>query len=988
MALGQSLQILEMMDCLLIVFDDRGMCVYVNRSAAETLGTPSARMLGEPIDDIIPDDARNEWRQAIGSVIATRAPTVFNDHVFGAETTAQPVFDGPNVSHVAFLGKPAQPARSRNELPDWPVTFQTLPVPAYVRDREGRFLKVNDAFCRRAELPAERIVGKRVLSLPSFGSAAEAERSDRDVLAHGVIRVSEVEWILPDGEVCTDIETAFPLLDSEGRIVGVVGVGIDITRRKEIEEALRQRETVLRAVVDNSPSAINLKDLDGHFLVMNAEFARWHGSDHIEGGTVYDIYDKAVADRLTEIDRDVAATCRPYDFEVDVPCADGRRLTAWVQKFPVCNDEGVPIAVGAIATDISSRKDMEESLRKSAAQFRAVFEESSIGMATASPEGRYLSVNPAFCAMLGYTKEELIGKHFTEITHPDDLDFGTDHHVRYQAGGAVSNVLEKRYVRKDGAAIWALVTVSGVRDSDGKEIFGIRQIQDISDRKETEEWMRTLSLAIEQHPGGVWIADPDNVFEYVNPAFRRETGYSLGELVGRSPSTLDSEGENSTRARDIVASLSEGRLWRGEVWNRRKDGSAYLADVQVHPIVDADGAILHMVGFSEDITERRELAERLRQSEKLEVIGQLTGGVAHDFNNILAVILTNAEILEERFERADNRRLPVSAISRAALRAAKLTERLLAFSRRQALHPEIIDLRVVVDDMVDILGRTLGETITVTTEYAPKVPRVSVDVGQLENAILNLAVNARDAMPGGGGLHLALGVETAEINGGPASDFVCLSVADTGSGMPADVRARIFEPFFTTKERGAGTGLGLSMVYGFVNQSGGDIRVESTVGEGTVFRILLPVLTGFGDGLPQDKGEPERREVASIPRITILLVEDDQAVRSAGRHILESMGAKIIEAENAQSGLEALGTNGGIDLLFTDVVMPGGFDGRWLAEKAQMLLPGLRVLFTSGYAEGRIDDSTLENEHTGFLAKPYTREQLARAIRGVMKFDS
>ena len=988
MDLTQSLQILDMTDWRLIVFDDRGRCVHVNTSAAEILGGPSDRILGNPVDDIVPENARTAWRRAIESVAETGAPTVFRDSRFGAETTARPVFDGPKVSHVAVLGNPTRPARPQGDEPDWPVAFQTLPVSVYARDSEGRFTKVNDAFCRRAGLSAERIVGKRIADLTSFGSAAEAGRVDRDVLAHGAARISEVEWILPDGEVGTDIETVFPLLDGEGRIAGVVGVGIDITRRKVIEGSLRQRETVLRAVVDNSPSAINLKDLDGHFLVVNTEFTRWHGAERIEGSSVYEIYDKNVADRLTEIDRDVAATCRTYDFEVEVPCADGRRLTAWVQKFPVCNDEGVPIAVGAIATDISSRKTMEESLRKSEAQFRAVFEESSIGMATSSPEGRYLSVNPAFCTMLGYRKEELIGKHFTEITHPDDLDFGIDHHNRYQKGNRVSNILEKRYVRKDGAVIWALVTISGVRDSQGKEIFGIRQIQDISDRKETEEWMRTLSLAIEQHPGGVWIADPDNVFEYVNPAFRRETGYSLGELVGRSPSALDPDGENSTRARDIGEGFSEGRLWRGEVWNRRKDGSTYLADVQVHPIVDADGAIIHMVGFSEDITERRELAERLRQSEKLEVIGQLTGGVAHDFNNILAVILTNAEILEERFERADNRRLPVSAISRAALRAAKLTERLLAFSRRQALHPEIINLRVVVDDMVDILRRTLGETIAVTTEYDPKIPRVSVDVGQLENAILNLAVNARDAMPSGGSLLLALNVEKAEINGGPETDFVCLSVTDTGSGMPADVRERIFEPFFTTKERGAGTGLGLSMVYGFVNQSGGDIRVESTVGEGTVFRILLPALSGFGSDIPSEKGGSEREEVPAIPHLTVLLVEDDQAVRSAGRHILESMGAKIIEAANAQSGLEALSANAGIDLLFTDVVMPGGFDGRWLAEKAQMLLPGLRVLFTSGYAEGRIDDDTLEDEHTGFIAKPYTREQLAQAIRRVMKFDS
>ena len=693
----------------------------------------------------------------------------------------------------------------------------------FILDRHGLCVAVNAAGTEFLGQQREQILGADPLEWLRPPLSTQVRAAFLEVLCSGADRRIQVDL---DGAVQGSLISLGG--GGTGKDAGVallLRTGPAADGGGDRQAALLESNAKLRAILDALPIGVVVKDRQSRFELVNKELTDRLGLalEEFLGRRSRDIRPPDVAVQAEALERKALDAAGPVSAEVMVTERDGTVRHYLETKFPIVDAGGAVMGLGGLSADITARKKMELSLRETENRFRAIFEDSGIGMATVDEEGRYLSVNRSLCEMLGYPEGELIGRSSLDLTHPAEREEGRRLLDDFVAGRIGNYAVEKRYLRKDGSEVWASVAVSMVRDRQGEPLFGLRQVQDITERRQTEMWMQTLSLAIEQYPGGVCITDPAGYYEYANPSYRRETGYSLGELIGKTPDTLDPDGPGSQRSRQIWRSVRAGEVWRGEVWNHRKDGSRYLANLQIHPIKDAEGRVTHFVGLTEDITQQREMAERLRQSEKLEVVGQLTGGVAHDFNNILAVILTNAEILEETLAPDDRRRASVSAILRAASRAAKMTERLLVFSRRQELRPERVDLASLVRELVDILQRSLGETIVVRSEIDGPVPPVAIDVTQFENALLNLAVNARDAMPDGGNLTISVRQE---------AEFAVIDVVDTGTGISQEVIGRIFEPFFTTKPRGAGTGLGLSMVYGFLAQSGGDIAVESVVGRG------------------------------------------------------------------------------------------------------------------------------------------------------------
>jgi PAS domain S-box-containing protein len=396
----------------------------------------------------------------------------------------------------------------------------------------------------------------------------------------------------------------------------------------------------------------------------------------------------------------------------------------------------------------------------------------------------------------------------------------------------------------------------------------------------------------------------------------------------------------------------------------------------------AKGDVL-LITTAQDITESKQAEEQLRQSQKMEAVGQLTGGVAHDFNNLLAVILGNAEIVEDRRGENDD---SVKAIIRAAERGAQLTQRLLAFSRRQPLDSKPIDLGALVGDVHQLLHRTLGETIDIEIATAPSLWNAVADPGQLESALLNLALNARDAMPDGGKLIIEAANVPLNTNDGTShmevapGDYVSLSVSDTGSGMPPEVMEHAFEPFFTTRDVGEGSGLGLSMVYGFVKQSGGDITIESNPGHGTTVKLFLPRAKAAIE-------QPIQSDALSVPKArgeTVLVVEDEPDVLAVAETMLENLGYRVLSAENARAGLDILKTEPAIDLLLSDVVLPGSMSGPDMTEHAKAIAPGIKVLFMSGYAESSIHLQTPLPEGSDLLDKPFRTLELARRVRAVL----
>jgi PAS domain S-box-containing protein len=508
-----------------------------------------------------------------------------------------------------------------------------------------------------------------------------------------------------------------------------------------------------------------------------------------------------------------------------------------------------------------------------------------------------------------------------------------------------------------------------------------------SQLRESERRFRLLVEAVTDY--AIYMLDPTGHVVKWNPGAERLKGYTDSEIIGQHLSRFYTEEDQHAGVPEkIIASAARNNKYEGEGWRVRKDGSRFWANVVIHAIRDPLGQLLGFAKVTRDMTERRAAEERLRQAQKMEAIGQLTGGVAHDFNNLLTVIGGNLETLQRRLvERQDAslQRLANSAM-RAASRAAVLTHQLLAFSRRQPLEPKTVSANSLIAGMSEMLRRTLPESISIETVLAGGVWQIFVDANQLENSLLNLAVNARDAMPDGGRLTIEAAnvyLDEAYTVGAevPPGQYVGIFISDTGVGMSEDVLSKAFEPFFTTKEIGQGTGLGLSQVYGFVRQSGGQVRIYSEVGAGTTIKIYLPRLHS-----PEAVADAQT-SAAVVPHgngETILVVEDQADVRLYSIEMLRELGYTVLDAPDGRSALRIIDAHREIALLFTDIGLPGGMNGRQLADEVLRRRPALKVLFTSGYARNAIVHHGRLDPGVQLITKPFAYAGLAAKVRAVL----
>jgi PAS domain S-box-containing protein len=509
--------------------------------------------------------------------------------------------------------------------------------------------------------------------------------------------------------------------------------------------------------------------------------------------------------------------------------------------------------------------------------------------------------------------------------------------------------------------------------------------------RESQQASKLLATAVEQGAEAIYITDLDGTIQYVNPSFERITGYSRQDAVGHRPRILNSGKQDGGFYREMWETLARGDVWSGHLINRRKDGTLYRQEATISPVRDASGAIVSYVCAARDVTRERELEDQLRQSQKMEAVGQLAGGVAHDFNNLLTAIMGNSELLLARMDDDDPRRADLDEIRKAGARAASLTRQLLAFSRRQVLEPVFLDLNSVVESVAKMIERVIGEHVELVTVLDPDLGQVHADPGQIEHVIINLAVNARDAMPEGG--RLLIETTNADLDEEYVSahtpvqpgPYVMLAISDTGSGMDEATRARVFEPFFTTKESGKGTGLGLSTVYGIVKQSNGYIWVYSEAGQGTTFKIYLPRVEDVEAVVrPKTRGAAERRGLERDGKETVLVVEDDDAVRGVVRRALEGCGYTVVAARDAAEATRLAGEYAGpIDFLITDLIMPET-SGRDLARRVAELRPEVRVLYMSGYSDNVVLRQGMLSPGMQFLAKPFTQESLLDKVREIL----
>ena len=483
---------------------------------------------------------------------------------------------------------------------------------------------------------------------------------------------------------------------------------------------------------------------------------------------------------------------------------------------------------------------------------------------------------------------------------------------------------------------------------------------------------------------------PDNPIIFANRAFIRMTGYTADELIGRNCRFLQGPETDRETVAEVRDAVREHREFASEILNYRKDGSSFWNALFVSPVFNRSGDLVYFFGSQLDVSRRRDAEESLHQAQKMESLGQLTGGIAHDFNNLLQVMSGHNEVMlalldHPTLDMARMRRAG-EAVRAATERAAKLTHQLLAFSRKQRLEGRILNLNGLVENMSEIADRTLGESIVLKTALAADLWTTRIDPTQAEVALLNVLINARDAMPNGGTVTvksenlLIEDEDSALYKTVPPGAYVVVSVTDTGIGMPQEILARVMEPFFTTKGEGKGTGLGLAMVYGFAKQSGGSVKIYSEVGHGTTVRLLFPA----SDQKAEEEAKPTIRAADRHGTETVLVVDDRPDVAAVAGTILEDFGYKVMVVDSPRTAIEILDSEVRIDVLFTDLIMPGGMNGVMLARAARERQPKIKVLLTTGYAEASLERTDAGGTEFEIINKPYKRMELARRVRRVI----
>jgi PAS domain S-box-containing protein len=670
--------------------------------------------------------------------------------------------------------------------------------------------------------------------------------------------------------------------------------------------------------------------------------------------------------------------------------AAGVARTYLATKAPYRNDRGEVIGLIGISRDVSDRRRLAAERDELLARLQLQIERMPLVYILFDADFRVSEWNPAAEQLFGYSKEEVLGKEvFSKIILPEEMPHIDGLADRLRTGDMIAHSVN-RNLTKDGRVLTCRWFNTPLIRGDGGFAGTLALGEDVTGQRRAEEALRLRERALESVSQGIVITDParpDNPIIYANPAFERLTGYTRAEVIGRNGRFLQGPATDAAATAELRRAVQAGRSCSVEVANYRKDGSTFWNALSVSPVRDAGGQLTHFVGVLTDVTERRKLEDQYRQSQKMEVVGRLAGGVAHDFNNLLTVINGYGEMVLAVLPSGHPARESVVEMVKSGERAAALTRQLLAFSRQQVLAPRVLNLNTVITETERMLRRVIGEDIELATRLQPSLGPVRADPGQLEQVLLNLAINARDAMPQGG----RLTVETRDVDldeayavehaGAIPGRYAVLAVSDTGVGMTPEVRARVFEPFFTTKGPGKGTGLGLATVHGIVSQSGGRVEVYSEIGHGTTFKVYLP---RFGESPSANRRLQSRLTATPRGNETILLAEDEESVRALSRYVLRDCGYAVLEAADGEEALKlCAGERGEIHLLVSDVVMPG-MGGRQLAERLRALRPDIRVLYLSGYADDAVIRHGVLEAEVNFLQKPFSVSALARKVREVL----
>ncbi len=853
-------------------------------------------------------------------------------------------------------------------------------------DDQGRYVDANPAACALFGMGRDQLVGRSVADFadPTY----DAEGAARELREKGLLR-GRFRLCRPDGVKRT--------LDFSAVTNVAPGLHLsalrDITDQIEAEEAVRESHGLLeeaQAIAHVGSWALQLGLVQT--VTWSRESLRIFGLS--EGASPSAEESMAI---IHPEDRERVVRAMQDVIEQDVTCDHEYRIcrpdgsVRWVHGRAAAERglDGRALRVLGSVQDVTDRHQALSALRASEERYRLIVESTSEGVWLSDAEHRTTYVNQRLADMLGYTREEMTGQSAL-MCLPEGGRETAMAMLERRRGGA-SAAYRSSYLKKDGSACWTLTKSSAFLD-DSRQFAGtVELLTDISEHRQLEAARDQLAAIVESSEDAIVGVSLGSVVTSWNLGAEKLYQYRADEIVGRSIHEL-MPAEIEAEERGMLDRVAKGdAVDQFETKGRRKDGSTVDVAVTVTPIRDGDGTIVAVSKIARDLTAKR-LAEaalrrtevEFRQAQKMEAVGRLAGGIAHDFNNLLSIILGYSSLAMTGLKEGDPLRRNLGEIEAAGHRASALTRQLLAFSRKQILQPRVLEINAVIETMGSMLRRLLGEDIELTLQLAPDVGRVLADAGQLEQVVMNLAVNARDAMARGGKLTIA--TSNAEVAAGAdlcadlvPGHYVLVAITDSGVGMDAATCARSFEPFFTTKEVGRGTGLGLSTVLGIVQQSGGRVSVHSEVGVGTTVSVHLPQTDRQVDA-PLGAGPP----VALRGTETILLVEDEPQVRAVASTILRRHGYDVLEASNGgEAYLLSREHAGTIHLLLTDVVMPR-MSGRKLAEELAPQRPDMKVLFASGYTDDAIVQHGVFEAGVALINKPFTPDALLRKVREVL----
>ena len=838
---------------------------------------------------------------------------------------------------------------------------------------------------------------------------------------------NHTQLIARDGTEYHIADSAAPIKDSNGHVIGVVLVFRDVSDEYAVRMALEESENRYRNLFENAEISIWNEDFskvyqaldqlrlegvtDLRLYLKNNPQAAWDMAAmlrvlHVNQATLKLFGASSDDEFIPQIDKTfgdgaidvfIGGLCaywenkRVFRAEANFHRLDGRDINAIISyQIPETAEAYKNIAVSIL--DITERKQMEQALQDSEEKYRALYENAPLAYQSLDEQGNFIEINPAWLTTLGYDMDEVIGKNFADFLHPDWKAHFVEIFPKFKRAGCVHGVYCKiRHKNGHYLDIEFEGCVGYNPEGNFKQTYCV--FQDVTKRKQAEEALREsevhMRTLVETLPDLIWLKNPEGVYLNCNPKFERLFGAKQHEIVGKTDyDFVDKELADFFREKDrAVMAEGSSRANEEEVSYADDGHSEYLETIKT-PMFDGDGKLIGVLGVGRDITERKQTEQALRRSQKMDAVGQLTGGIAHDFNNIINIILGNLELLTRQIPDDEAAQSRVINIHKSAQRAADLTRQLLSFSRRQAEQIEKTDISFIIHEMDSLIRRSVTPQVEVEHLNATDLWQTEIDPGDFEDSLLNLVLNARDAMHGQGSLVIETRNRTldadycARNSAARPGDYVELSISDSGKGIAAEQLEHIFEPFYTTKEQGKGTGLGLSMVYGFIQRSNGHIKVDSEENAGTTFRLYMPRSKQVSS---VSTSHMQQSETPSGGNETILVVDDEEALRELVEESLQELGYRVLTAGSGKQALKILSQNSEIDLLMSDVIMPGGLNGYELAEQATISHPQIKVVLASGYSESALANSNRKNFSAILLNKPYSLKELAQQVKTVLE---